>query len=134
MAMESLNEMFFTSSVSEDMTYDQILEDVCLQQLPVVFAIWVMVEGVIIAVQSFDYKKVGYQYWWALLVLGVAGAVFGFLGLKNLDVAAVTLSTLIGIGIIANGLAYICAVIGVNRFEKEVENFKEAVREAIEEQ
>ena len=28
MAMESLNEMFFTSSVSEDMTYDQILEDV----------------------------------------------------------------------------------------------------------
>ena len=102
--------------------------------LPVVFAIWVMIEGVIIAVQSFDYKKVGYQYWWALLVLGIAGAVLGFFGLKNLNVTAVTLSTLIGAGIIANGLAYICAVIGVNRFEKEVENFKEAVREAIEEQ
>ena len=88
--------------------------------LPVVFAIWVMIQGIVIAVQSFDYKKVGFPYWWALLILGVAGAVLGFFGLRNLDVAAVTLSTLIGIAIIANGLAYICAVAGVNRFEKHL--------------
>lgn len=99
--------------------------------LPVVFAIWVMIQGIVIAVQSFDYKKVGFPYWWALLILGVAGAVLGFFGLRNLDVAAVTLSTLIGIAIIANGLAYICAVAGVNRFEKKVEGFREAVRGAV---
>ena len=99
--------------------------------LPVVFAIWVMIQGIVIAVQSFDYKKVGFPYWWALLILGVAGAVLGFFGLRNLDVAAVTLSTLIGITIIANGLAYICAVAGVNRFEKKVEGFREAVRGAM---
>ena len=64
--------------------------------LPVVFAIWVMIEGVVIAVQSFDYKK-------------------------NLDVTAGVLSAIIGIGIIANGLAYILAVVGVNRFEKRVD-------------
>ena len=99
--------------------------------LPFVFAIWVMVQGVVIAVQSFDYRKVGFPYWWVLLILGIAGAVLGFFGLRNLDVAAVTLSTLIGIAIIANGLAYICAVAGVNRFEKKVEGFREAVRGAI---
>ena len=99
--------------------------------LPVVFTIWVMVQGIVIAVQSFDYKKVGFPYWWALLILGVSGAVLGFFGLRNLDIAAVTLSTLIGIAIIANGLAYICAVAGVNHFEKKVQGFREAVRGAI---
>ena len=99
--------------------------------LPVVFAIWVMVEGVIIAVQSFDYKKVGFPYWWALLILGIAGAVLGWLGLRNLDVAAKTLTVLIGVGIIANGLAYICAVAGVSRFERKIEGVREAVKEAL---
>lgn len=91
--------------------------------LPVVFSLWVMIEGVVIAVDSFDYKKVGFSQWWVILVLGVAGAVLGFYGLRNLDVAAKTLSVLIGIGIVANGLAYILALIGINRFEKKIENF-----------
>lgn len=89
--------------------------------LPVVFAIWVMVEGIVIAVQSFDYKAVGFPQWWVLLILGVCGAVLGFFGLRNLDVTAGVLSTIIGLGIIANGLAYILAVVGVNRFEKKTD-------------
>ena len=89
--------------------------------LPVVFAIWVMIEGIVIAVQSFDYKKVGFPQWWVLLILGVCGAVLGFFGLRNLGVTAGVLSTIIGLGIIANGLAYILAVVGVNRFEKKIE-------------
>ena len=89
--------------------------------LPVVFAIWVMIEGVIIAIQSFDYKSVGFSYWWVLLILGIAGALLGLFGLRNLNVAAFTLSTLIGIAIIANGLAYLIAVAGISRFEKRVE-------------
>lgn len=97
--------------------------------LPVVFAIWVMIEGIVIAVQSFDYKKVGFAYWWALLCLGIAGAVLGFFGLKNLDVTAGVLSTIIGLGIIANGLAYIFAVIGVNRFEKKIDSMERVIEE-----
>ena len=89
--------------------------------LPVVFAIWVMIEGVVIAVQSFDYKKVGFPMWWVLLLLGAGAAVLGYFGVKNLDVTAGVLSAIIGIAIIANGLAYILAVIGVNRFEKKVD-------------
>ena len=89
--------------------------------IPVVFAIWVMIEGIVIAVQSFDYKKVGFPQWWVLLILGICGAVLGFFGLRNLGVTAGVLSTIIGLGIIANGLAYILAVVGVNRFEKKIE-------------
>ena len=99
--------------------------------LPVVFAIWVMLQGVIIAVQSFDYKKVGFPQWWVLLILGVAGAVLGFVGLKHLNITAMTLSTLIGLAIILCGLAYILAVVGVNRFEKKVEAVRDAVVDSL---
>ena len=80
-----------------------------------------MIEGVVIAVQSFDYKRVGFPMWWVLLLLGAGAAVLGWLGLRNLDVTAGVLSALIGIAIIANGLAYILAVVGVNCFEKRVD-------------
>ena len=89
--------------------------------LPFVFAIWVIIEGISMVVTSFDYKKVGFPYWWALLLLGLAGAVLGFLGLKNLEATAVTLSTLISIAVILFGVAHILAVAGINRFEKQVE-------------
>ena len=99
--------------------------------LPVVFALWVMIQGVIIAIQSFDYKKVGFPQWWAILILGIAGAVLGFIGLRHLDVTAMTLSTLIGLAIIFLGLAYILAVAGVNRFEKDVKEVRKSVVDAL---
>ena len=86
--------------------------------LPVIFAMWVLFEGVLVAVQSFDYKKVGFPNWWILLVLGIAGAVLGILGLRNPDISAVTLSTFIGIGIVALGAAYLLALLGIKKFEK----------------
>ena len=88
--------------------------------LPVVFSLWVVIEGIVIVVQSFDYKSVGFGQWWVLCVLGVAAAILGTCGLRNLDLAAGILSVLIGLAIIANGLAYILAVVGVNLFEKKV--------------
>ena len=93
--------------------------------LPFVFAFWIMMEGVIIAIQSFDYKKVGFPYWWAILLLGIAGAVLGFLGIRNPEAAGKTLSTLIGLGIIANGVAYLIGFAGLKRFEKQVKEMLE---------
>lgn len=95
--------------------------------LPVVFAVWVMVEGIIIAVDSFDFKRFGFPMWWCLLLLGIAGAVLGCLGLRNPDVSARTLSTLIGIAVILSGAAYLVAVTGVNRFEKRIDDVRRSV-------
>ena len=99
--------------------------------LPIIFAMWVLIEGVIVAVNSFDYKKYGFQYWWVLLLLGLAGAILGILGLRNPDVSAATLSTLIGIGIILIGVGYIVAVCGVNKFEKQVKQQVNQISNAI---
>ena len=91
--------------------------------LPIIFAIWVLVEGVIIAVKAFDYKQVDFKYWWCILLLGVAGAALGFLGLRNPDIAGKTLSTLVGIGVIVEGISYLVTLGGINRFEKRVKEF-----------
>ena len=99
--------------------------------LPIIFAMWVLIEGVIVAVNSFDYKKYGFQYWWVLLLIGIAGAVLGVLGLRNPDPSAATLSTLIGIGIILIGVGYIVAVCGVNKFEKQVKQQVNQISNAI---
>ena len=89
--------------------------------LPVIFAMWVTIEGVIIAVNSFDYKRVGFSGWFVILLLGICGIVLGILGLRNPDVTATTLSTLIGLGVIAMGISNLFALRGINRFEKAVE-------------
>lgn len=94
--------------------------------LPLVFVIWIIIEGISIAVRSFDYKKFGFPYWWCLLILGIAGAVLGFLGLNDLGSAADALSVLIGIALMVNGIAYILAVAGINKFEKKVNDMLNA--------
>ena len=99
--------------------------------LPIIFAMWVLIEGVIVAVNSFDYKKYGFQYWWVILLMGLAGAVLGVLGLRNPDASAATLSTLIGVGIILIGVGYIVAVCCVNKFEKHVKQQVNQISNAI---
>ena len=88
---------------------------------------WVLFESVIIAVDSFDYKRVGFPGWFVILLLGICGIVLGILGLKNPDITARTLSTLIGLGVIAMGAAYLFALLGITRFEKKVEGFRRGI-------
>ena len=85
--------------------------------LPMIFAIWVIIEGISVAVQSFDYKKAGFSKWWLIFLFGVCAAVLGFFGLRDLAATAATLSIFIGIALILSGLANIFAVIGVSRLE-----------------
>ena len=95
--------------------------------LPTIFAMWILIESVVITIDSFDYKKVGFSYWWVILLLGICGIVLSILGLRNPDVTAVTLSTLIGISIISVGCAYILALAGINKFEKKIDNFRKEI-------
>lgn len=99
--------------------------------LPFLFVAWIMAEGIVLTIESFDYKKYGFQYWWVILILGIAGIVLGFLGFRSPDASAVTLATLIGIGIILIGVSYLVALAGVNRFEKAVNNTVDEIKKAI---
>lgn len=88
--------------------------------LPFVFAFIVLFEGVRIAIESFDFKHVGFRFWWIMLLFGLAAAAFGVYGLYRPAVSAATLTVLVSIGIILAGVGYWVQVAGINRFEKKL--------------
>lgn len=96
-----------------------------MASLPMVFAFWVIIEGISLAIRSFDYKRVGFGTWWCILLLGVVAAVLGILGLRNPVVTGHTLTTLIGIAIIANGISHLVALAGLNKLTKAFKKITE---------
>ena len=99
--------------------------------LPVIFVMWVIIESIIVAICSFDFKKVNFKYWWCILLLGIAGIVLGFLGLRNPVASAKALSLLIGISITLLGVAYLVAFFGLNQFDKAVKGQVDTIKRAV---
>ena len=95
--------------------------------LIMMFAMWIVVEGVQLAVLSFDYKKYGHKQWWLMLILGICSVVLGFYALFRPDVTGVTISVLVGIAVIANGIVRLVAFIGINKMQRRVEGVKERI-------
>ena len=97
--------------------------------LPFLFAAFVMFEGLSLTLESFDFKKVGFKYWYCLLILGLVGVVLGVYGLfYNPTASAKVLSTIVSLGIIFDGLGYIMKVIGVTYFERRLKKVKDQIK------
>lgn len=88
--------------------------------ITVVFSLWVMFEGIIIFIQSFDYKKVGFGQWWLIMLFGIAAAILGIYGMIKPEFSGTILSTMIGLAIIALGAAYLMGFAGIKKFEKAI--------------
>jgi uncharacterized membrane protein HdeD (DUF308 family) len=91
-----------------------------------VFAMWVMFEGVSLAVLSIDYKKGGYDRWWVMLLLGVCSSLLGFLAIRKPESTGAFLRILLGLGILANGIVRIVAFFGLKRIESRLRDLKES--------
>lgn len=91
-----------------------------------VFSMWVMFEGISLAVLSIDYRKSHYDRWWFMLILGVCSIVLGFLALREPETTSAFLGVLIGLGILANGIIRIVAFFGLRRIEKRLRDIKES--------
>ena len=89
--------------------------------MPVFFAIWLLVEGINLAIRSSDYRKVGFKQWWLLCAFGIIAAILGLVSIvRPWAVGGVTMSTFLGVGIIILGCFYIFALAGINRFSRKV--------------
>ncbi len=98
--------------------------------LPVIFILWILIESIIITIESFDYKKIGFPYWWIILIFGITGIILGIIGLRDPSISAVALTTLIGIAIISMGAGYLVGLSAINRFEEVVKEAMKPLKKA----
>lgn len=91
-----------------------------------VFAIWVMFEGISLAVLSMDYKRSGYDRWWLMLIFGVCSLVLGFLALRKPEATEAFIGVLLGLGIFANGIERIVAFSALKRIQAHLRDLKES--------
>ena len=65
------------------------------------------------------------------MLLGIAIAALGVLGLYNVEVTGQLVAILIGVGIIAMGIAYLVAFSGIHKFDKEVAKINANIKEMM---
>ncbi len=92
----------------------------------VVFAMWVIFEGLSLAVLSFDYKRAGYDRWWLMLLFGVCSIILGFLAMRNPEAVETFMGIMLGFGILANGIERIVAFSALRRIQHTVRDLKES--------
>ena len=100
--------------------------------LPFIFAFWVLYEGIGLMVDSFNYKRLGWNKWWVLCLLSVLIICAGCYGLFCNPVAsATTLAWLVGLGIILDGVGNWLKVAAVNRVEKRLHKISDRIQQVL---
>lgn len=97
----------------------------------VLFAIWVMYEGLSLVISSFGYKKATFKHWWIMLLFGLLNVVLGYVALLNAEDVSKVLTVFVGLGVVANGVMRIVAFIAITRIEKKLKQQQEAVQEVL---
>lgn len=93
----------------------------------VMFGMWIIVEGIQLAILSFDYKKYGLKQWWLMLLLGICSTVLGLYALTHPVATGATISILVGLAIISNGITRMVVFFGINKVQNRIEGVKERV-------
>ena len=83
--------------------------------LPFIFGMWLMFSGISKFVGSFDLKVLGVKGWGWFTVLGVLLAAAGFFSFLDPVAGAVTMSFLLGILLILQGITFILRAVFVPR-------------------
>ena len=94
--------------------------------IAVVFSMWVLFEGISLLMLAFSYKRNGYDKWWIMLLLGICSAVLGLLALTHPIHMGAFMGVLIGIGIFANGVVRLVALVALKHITSVIRDGKES--------
>lgn len=90
----------------------------------VLFAIWVMYEGLSLTITSFGYKKAKFGHWWIMLLFGLLNVGLGYAALLNAESISTVLAVFVGVGIVCNGIMRIVAFVAIGRMEKRMKEIE----------
>ena len=90
--------------------------------LPFVVGFWLIVAGVMNAVNAFKDKKEGAAHWWLGLVGGIFTIFIGFVLTNNLLAGTLAITYWIGFGLILAGIVNIGLAIGLKSLKSYIDN------------
>nr|WP_265458635.1 DUF308 domain-containing protein [Enterococcus sp. HY326] len=77
--------------------------------LPIIFAIWFIIDSIGELMISSAFKEVSTGYYWFMVIVNILGIILGFILLFNPLSAALTLAFLVGIYFMITGITYLVA-------------------------
>ena len=90
------------------------------ETLVVVFALWVLLEGLSVVVGAIDYHRAGFEKWWLMGLLGMVAMGLGLYALCKPQNTSIAITSLIGMGIVAIGFVRLMALPAVNRRQQKM--------------
>ena len=88
--------------------------------LPVIFAIVIILHGLIELQNSLNLRRFDYNRWWVIFILALITVVLGVIMLANPFIAASTLVIFIGFSLIYNGVVDIWMASRISKLTKDI--------------
>lgn len=79
-----------------------------ITSLPIIFGVFILIDGAFKLQTATDAKRFGLQKWWAIIILAVLTCIFGGLLILNPFESAITFTVIFGITLIIDGIQNLC--------------------------
>lgn len=88
--------------------------------IPFIIGFWLMIFGVILAINSFKAKKDGQSNWTTILITGMALIILGYLMISKLFFGAFAITVWLGIGFLIVGLINVFIALGLRKVKRNI--------------
>ncbi|MEG1782796.1 MAG: DUF308 domain-containing protein [Oscillospiraceae bacterium] len=103
--------------------------DVVISIVPLLFGLFILVNGVMTLQKAFNLKQLNYEKWWISALLGLLKGVLGGVMVMNPFAAAVTMVRFIGACLIFDGLSSFWTIFALSLAKKQTEQIIKSVDE-----
>lgn len=91
--------------------------------LTTIFAIWVLIMGIIRLMSSFDLKRLGFGKWWISTLVGALLILLAVLSFFQPVINVMMITIMVGLYLVINGIYTFVELYYVNKFEKAAKSY-----------